>query len=84
MSDSQFKERGFDIENLDRSNWRSRINQFKRELKSTQGFLDSPQTLATMMQRRAPKRSLGRGNRSWDQRRSATAAPRIEVEQMAR
>lgn len=37
MSDNQINERAFDIEALAKSSWRSRINQFKREIRAFNG-----------------------------------------------
>lgn len=57
MSDQQTKERAFDIHALAKSSWRSRINQFKREIRTTNG---RPPALSSIgPRRRTSKRYAG-------------------------
>ena len=61
MSEYRSKERAFDIEALAKSNWRSRINQFKREIRASNG---RPPALSSI----GPRRRSGK-------RRSAARVP---------
>jgi hypothetical protein len=58
MSEYRSQERTFDIEALAKSNWRSRINQFKREIRASHG---RPPALSSIgPRRRSGKRQVSR------------------------